>query len=393
MAPVADSPKFSTLKKAPEDLEAQAVRNTMKAGQNEIEQEFGEMLDDHLADTLLPPLNLIVLVLHKMVPKILVSAKRALDSFFSKLPFSAILHLVLIDTLTIWIFYYSVRSVCTNVIVGASEHMHSDEVWPPLEQVDLCLAEHARRLLQMDGHLNPARCFEEETVQGPWPDDSQDAPPPFMAMINYGCLFFCMSLWFVVFGNFFWYTSCKFWVRYNSGKYIKCSFFTRRSVSYRVLCGFLAVAGILGIVAMGKLCADAKILEWYISSQMMNLLVVLLSARSFMAPTKPKFEYSELDQLNFRRPSFFQTNGGFAVALSDALIQSARGAQFRRPLVNLLAKGEDWQKALRICFIGKNSNSGNKALMKMWKASQDNLPKALNTLHDQAPVIMTAANV
>lgn len=244
----------------------------------------------------------------------------------------------------------------------------------------------------IDGHISPEKCFDDDTVEGPWLDD-EDSNPPIMGFINYGCLFLCMGLCCVVFGNFLWYTSCRLWVRYNSGVYLRCSFFTRRSVPYRLICGLVAICGIAGIAATGALCANEGILGWYLSSQILSLFVVLLSARSFLAPTKPKFDYNDLDQLNFKRPTFFSTNGGFAVALSDALIQSARGAQFRRPLVNLLAKEEDWQKALRICFIGKNpSDSGNKVLLKMWSAAKDNLPKACNTLQDQAPAMLNAAN-
>jgi len=178
---------FSSLKQSPEDLEKKDVTSKVKEVEKQVEEELCQMLDDHLADTLLEPLDMIVQGLQNMVPKAVKSAKLKFDAVVSSVPFSAILHLVLIETLTIWIFYYSVLNVFTNVIVGASKKMHSDGVWPPVEQVDRCLAEHARRLLWIDGHLSPSKCFDADTVEAPYSDDV-DSNPPLMGAINQGCI-------------------------------------------------------------------------------------------------------------------------------------------------------------------------------------------------------------
>merc|ERR1711939_1103017 len=111
-------------------------------------------------------------------------------------------------------------------------------------------------------------------------------------------------------------------------------------MGYRVVCGILGMLALMTIAMLIFMCVQTGLLGWFFSTQLVGAFVVVASMRSFLAPTKPKFEYSELQQLDFKRPTFFQTNGGFALKLSDALIQSARGSQFRAPLVKLLRKQE-----------------------------------------------------
>lgn len=381
------SKNFSSLRETPEDLEKKAVAGKLQEGQKYTEKELGRIVDDHLDDSLVPPLDMIAQLLQKMVPKVVATAKKQLDSCLSKLPFSAILHLLLIETMTVWIFYYSVYNTSRTVIMEAAYHMNADKEWPNIDLVNECLAEHARRLLWNDGHLHPSECFDAATVE--LHEDAELDSPPVMAMINMGCLLLCLTLWLVVLGSFIRHTSCHVWVRYNSGLYLQSLFFTRRSWPYRVVCGFLGFCGFLGICGLMAICLNANILGWFLSSQLTNVLVVLISARSFLAPTKPKFEYGELHELNFKRSSFFQTNGAFAVALSDALIQSARGSKFRGSLKKLLANEEDWDLALQICFIGKtNESPGNKALLKLWGAAVDNLPKAAKAAEDHGSTMM-----
>jgi hypothetical protein len=116
------------------------------------------------------------------------------------------------------------------------------------------------------------------------------------------------------------------------------------------------------------------------------MIVVVVSARAFLTPTKPKFEYEKLEQLSFKRPSFFQTNGTFAASLSNALIQSVRGEEFRTALVNMLEKPEDWELALKLCMVNqsKTASSGNKVLLALWGAGQASLPTILSTIKEAA---------
>lgn len=383
----ASSRGFSSLDESPENLESTAVAAKLDEAEEEIGDALCKIEMDYLEDTLLPPLNWIAQALQDKVPEVVAAAKKQVDSFFSKLPCSAILHLLSIETMTIWIFYYSVYNTAQTVIVEAAKYMNKDETWPEMELVDDCLAEHAKRLLWMSGHLHPADCFDAATVE--LQQDAEDDNLPIMGMINLGCLFLCITLWLVVLGNFLWRTSCRLWVRYNSGLYLQNSFCTRRSWPYRAVCGLLCACGLLGICGLMGICVKVDIFGWFLSSQFTNVIVVLISARSFLAPTKPKFDYNELHRLNFKRSSFFQTNGGFAVALSDALIQSARGTKYRGPLLKLLARGEkDWKRALEICFIGKNKqDSGNKVLLKLWGVAVDNLPKAAEAVENHASTL------
>jgi len=127
-------------------------------------------------------------------------------------------------------------------------------------------------------------------------------------------------------------------------------------------------------------------LGWFVQNQLANLIVVVVSARAFLTPTKPKFEYKELQQLNFKRPTFFQTNGTFATTFSNALIQCVRGEQFRTPLVNMLEKSEDWELALKLCVAsqGATGTNGNKVLLSLWGAGQASLPTILSSAKEAA---------
>lgn len=389
------STEFQSLKKNPEDLEQQAVTDKVASAQKKVEDELGEIVDDFLDDTLMPPLDMIVAGLQSAVPSIVKTSKTQLDKLFSSLPCSAILHLLLIETMTIWIFYYSVLNMLTNLAIeGAIEATGpTDRQVPPAVETMPCLKEYARKMIWNDGMMADSDCFHEDWVNGPYEEIEDGSGVAWlMAVFNFGCLLLCMLLWLVVVGNFLWHTSGRFWVRYQSGTYLKASYITRRSKPYRVTCTLLGMAAIMTILTLARMTIHLEIFEWFVQSQLMNLFVVVLSARSFLAPTKPKFEYSELHQLNFKRSTFFQTNGGFATKLSDALIQSARGSEFRGPLVKLLAKQEDWEKALRICFIGKNAaGTPNKKLLKLWGVAQEHLPTAFSTVQEHAPTALNAA--
>lgn len=395
----ATSPSDSaSLKEAREDLEQQAVTSKVAAGQKKVEETVADELEkiaaDHLDDTLMPPLDMIVAGLQSAVPGAVKSAKDGLDKFFSSLPCSAILHLVLIETLTIWIFYYSVLNTLTSMLKEGMTVANSpkDRLVPAAIQTNRCVSEYARKVIWMDGHFAASNCFDERTVDGPWEEDPDIGELQFFGYIHMGCFLLCLLLWLVVVGNFCKHTSGRVWVRYHSGTYLKASFITRRSVPYRLTCGILGICALLTIGLLLMMCLATGLFGWFISSQLVNAFVVVASMRAFLAPTKPKFEYSELQQLEFKRPTFFQTNGGFATKLSDALIQSARGSQFRAPLVKLLRKEGDWTLAMRLCFVGKNeSGAPNKALLKLWGVAKEHLPTAFSAVQEHGPTALNAA--
>merc|ERR1711907_905421 len=142
----------------------------------------------------------------------------------------------------------------------------------------------------------------------------------------------------------------------------------------------------MGIFMSMFLCAKRNQLGWFVETQLANMIVIVVSARAFLTPVKPKFEYNDLQELNFKRPTFFQTNGAFATSFSNALIQSVRGEQFRASLVNLLEKSEDWELALKVCVTsqGKTGNNGNKVLLSLWSAGQASLPTILSSAKEVA---------
>lgn len=387
------STEFSSLKKNPEDLEQQAVTDKMAAAQKKVEDKLADGLEtvvaDHLEDTLMPPLDMIVAGLQKAVPGVVKSAKSGLDKFFSSLPCSAIVHLVLIETLTIWIFYYSVMNTLTSMLKAGAIVANSptgDTMVPNHEKTDHCMTVYARQTIWMEVPHCVTDCFDNNLVDGAWEECEDVGSEKFLGFIHIGCFLMCMLLWLVVVGNFCWHTSGRVWVRYHSGTYLKASYATRRSVPYRLVCGLLGISAFLTIAMILFICIQEGkgLFEWFLSTQLVNCFVVMASMRAFLAPTKPKFEYSELQQLNFKRPTFFQTNGGFAVKLSDALIQSARGSQFRAPLVKLLRKEGDWELAMRLCFVGQNtSGAPNKALLKLWGVAEAHIPTAFSAVQKQ----------
>jgi len=352
------------------------------------QSELCDAIDDHLDDELLPPFDIIVKVLKKMVPKCIVAVKTKLDKCLSSLPFSGFLHLVLIEMLAVYIFYYSVQNVFTQTIVAINKDMEKNSVWPEAAKVDKCLKEYSSRLLWMRGHMGPSNCFDAARVDGPYEEekDSSGWHALSMGVINHGCLLLCCLLWVVVIGNFAWRNSCRIWVRYHSGNYLKCALFTRRSFLYRYTCGMIGLGACMAILTTVFICAKINMLGWFIQNQLANMIVVVVSARAFLTPTKPKFEYEKLEQLSFKRPSFFQTNGTFAASLSNALIQSVRGEEFRTALVNMLEKPEDWELALKLCMVNqsKTASSGNKVLLALWGAGQASLPTILSTIKEAA---------
>jgi hypothetical protein len=114
---------LAELKKAPEDIEAQAVAKKITAAEKHIKSELCQAIDVLLDDELLPPLEIIVKVVKKMVPKCIVAVKTKLDKCFSNLPCLGFLHLVLIGMMAVHIFYYSVQNVFIQVVVAINKDM------------------------------------------------------------------------------------------------------------------------------------------------------------------------------------------------------------------------------------------------------------------------------
>lgn len=130
------------------------------------------------------------------------------------------------------------------------------------------------------------------------------------------------------------------------------------------LCAILAIAfTALGIAMLEFQFDKPGLLGWFVQNQVMNLFVVAVSARSFLAPTKPKFQCNNLEQIMFKRPSFFQTNGGFAVVLSDALIQTKRDQRLRKSLLKVLGEGMKWREVIHLCMDGASTDSDAESLI------------------------------
>merc|ERR1712167_379958 len=132
-----------------------------------------------------------------------------------------------------------------------------------------------------EGHMNPSDCFHENSVNPPYDNDADDDSGVawLMSVFNFGCLLLCMLLWLVVVGNFLWHTSCRFWVRYQSGAYLKASYITRRSKPYRFSCTLLGMAAVMTVIVLTLMTVKLELIDWFLSTQLMNVFVVVLSAR------------------------------------------------------------------------------------------------------------------
>jgi len=122
------------------------------------------------------------------------------------------------------------------------------------------------------------------------------------------------------------------------------------------------LGALLGIVAVAAAAAQGDLLGWFLESQLCNLVMVVLSARAFIAPVKPKFNFKHVDfvGLCFKRGSFFQTNSSFATILGNALLQCSRSQQFRRSLMDRLDQPNDLEYVMKVCLLDNTSTTAAK---------------------------------
>lgn len=101
-----------------------------------------------------------------------------------------------------------------------------------------------------------------------------------------------------------------------------------------------------------------------IETQLMNGVIVIFSSRAFTVPVKPKFNFKQADVTGicFRRASFWQANGSFALLYGNALLQCSRSKQFRRRLMDKLEQPNDWEHVLQICLQESTTTSKSEAV-------------------------------
>jgi len=72
----------------------------------------------------------------------------------SSLPCSGFLHLVLIEMLSVYIFYFSTQNVLRQAVIAAKKYETKDKEWPEAAKVDKCLNEIANRFVWLGDHFD-----------------------------------------------------------------------------------------------------------------------------------------------------------------------------------------------------------------------------------------------
>merc|ERR1712050_616561 len=161
----------------------------------------------------------------------------------------------------------------------------------------------------------------------------------------------CITLCLVMLGSFLRHTKCAFWrMPFQSGKYLQFSYTVRQGFLYRYVSGSIALGACFSIFYV--LFAGRSMMGFLLQTQLTNMVMVALSARAFIVPFKPKFNFKHADfaGIRFRRASVWQMNGSFALLYGNALFQCSRSKQFRRHLMARLEQPNDWNMCCKFAF-------------------------------------------
>merc|ERR1712217_859663 len=82
----------------------------------------------------------------------------------------------------------------------------------------------------------------------------------------------------------------------------------------------------------------------------------------FSYTVRQGFLYPYVAGIRFRRASFWQMNGSFALLYGNALFQCSRNKQFRRHLMDKLEQPNDWEHVLQICLQDDTTTSKSEAV-------------------------------
>lgn len=347
-------------RKRPEDVAAAMNEEAMGMAKAELQGKLEEAIDP-LEDLGLFPFDLLGQALKNMAPACMARVSQKFQRFVSKLGMSGFIHLIMVEMLPVYFFCYSVYNILVTMLIEAKKEENNGLKWPSFDKVQECLHEFAQGLIWLEGHIDSKQCYDEKITSYPMTSlDDETLRAKALGIINYGCLLSCGLLWLLVVGSFLCRARCVIRrVPFQSGEYLQFSYSIRQTFLYRYLAGLIALGALLSIVAVAAAAAQGGLLKWFLETQLVNLVMVVLSARAFIVPTKPKFNFKHVDfaELRFNRGSFFQTNGSFATILGNALLQCSRSKQFRRSLMDRLDQPNDWEHVMKVCLLDKVSTS------------------------------------
>lgn len=304
-------------------------------------------LVDDLQDDDLFPLSLVVPTLKKCAEML---------PWITKCPGSALIHLMTIEMLPVYFFYFSVLTLMKSIVAATTKKVDVDNATLPagtkLEVIEECLTTKANHLVwQFSKEMLIDKCLHGE------PEEEKDLdtmnypfPAMNMAMLSLCCVF--VAFWLgklLISGGLTW--PCA------SSRYLKFIYTVRRSKPFRYI-GYIFVCSSVLFIILSLMAAHfAEMLVWVLQNLLPTGIVVLAALRTFAFPTKPKFDYMKeaFVDIGFKRGSFFGTSSGFATKLSSALIQSSRGHNL--PLQDLLIKPEEWKTVRDMLIESKSEKS------------------------------------
>lgn len=350
-------------RKRPEDVAAAMNEEAMGMANAELQGKLEEAVDP-LDDLGLFPFDLLGQALKNMVPTCMTRVSQKFQRCVSNLGMSGFIHLIFVEMLPVYFFVYSVYNLLVTMLIESQKEVRKSLEWPSFDKVEKCLHKFAQGLIWLEYHIDTKKCYDKEITSYPETSlDDETLNAKALGVVNYGCLLSCGLLWLLVVGSFLCRARCMIWrVPFQSGEYLQFSYAIRQTFMFRYLAGLIALGALLGILGVAAAAAQGGLLPWFLETQLANLVVVVLSARAFIVPTKPKFNFKHVDfaGLRFKRGSFFQTNGSFATILGNALLQCSRSQQFRRSLMDRLDQPNDWERVVKVCLLDNTSTAAEK---------------------------------
>jgi len=351
-------------RKRPEDVASAMNEEAMGMANAELRGKLEEAVDP-LDDLGLFPFDLLGKALKNLVPTCMARVSQKFQRCVSNLGMSGFIHLILVEMLPVYFFCYSVYNLLFTILIESQKEVNKGLAWPSFDKVEKCLQKFAQGLIWLNYHIDSKKCYDKEITSYPETSlDDETLNAKALGAINYGCLLSCGLLWLLVVGSFVCRARCMIWrVPFQSGEYLQFSYSIRQTFLYRYLSGLIALGAVLGIVGVAAAAAQGDLLGWFLETQLANLVMMVLSARAFIVPVKPKFNFKHVDfaGLRFKRGSFFQTNGSFATILANALLQCSRSQQFRRSLTDRLDRPDDWEHVMKVCLLDNTSTAAEKS--------------------------------
>lgn len=321
---------------------------------SEIEN-LKDELDDELSE--LFPLGLLLPLMSNFLTKRIFDAMTHIFNFFVK---HALIHLVTIEFLPVYFFYYSVRSQLLGILVAVNMHNNASKKLNAkisLGIVEKCLKLQADQAIMGKGDVDIELCVTcnadstDAKCKGkssPYLSSSYTFPLTMFYWIHLGCMALCAVFAVYMVIMFLW--RCGLTMRIANGKYPQFVFQVRRTKMYRYIAGAFICAGCVSLAGLLYAAYKEKIMTFVLETQLSSILIVILSMNAFVLPTKPKFEYrkQEFGDILFKRTSFFQGNSGFSRELSTAVIQASRGTPAHLKKLLMSQAPSEWRRVRTI---------------------------------------------